>query len=74
MSYAIYAESDSYVHLVTAETSKAVLDLLIEDMSMVGVGFRDLKPASVYAVIKNVEDIEMQNRIFDLIKKAQKEV
>lgn len=72
--FAIYAESDSYVHLVTAPTSQAAVEYLIEDIEGVCVKLGELRPQTVFAVHGRVEDVEMEDRIVDLIKKAQEEV
>lgn len=47
MSYAIYAESNAYVHLVSASTPAGAFDLLTKDLRDTGVQFKEI--LKVYA-------------------------
>lgn len=47
MSYAIYAESNGYVHLVSASTPSGAFELLSKDLLETGVQFKEL--LKVYA-------------------------
>lgn len=68
-TYAIYAESDGYVHLVTGMTETQVVNLLIEDIVSVNVNLRDI--FNVYAVNGRQENVALENRINKLIAQDQ---
>ena len=72
MSYAIYGESDTYVHLVSAETREGVIGLFAADVMSVGVNMKDVY--NIYAVQDNREDKELEDFIMNIIKGAQQEV
>lgn len=69
MSFAIYAESDTYVHLVGGETAAETFDLFIKDLNECGVKIKDV--FNVYAVNGKDEAIELENVINEMIRDAQ---
>lgn len=71
MSFAIYGESDSYVHLVTAETSEKALSLFLDDIHEVGASLK--RVFNVYAVEGNHEDKDLEDYIENMINEAQNE-
>lgn len=68
MSFAIYGESDTYVHLVAAETKREVVRLFLEDIRSVNKELK--KITNVYAVESNQENIELQRYVEALIIEA----
>ena len=68
MSYAIYGESDSYVHLVTGETPTHALSEFMDDLNSVGVSISNVH--NVYAVNGRQEAVEIENALNQMIKAA----
>lgn len=69
MSYAIYGESDAYVHLVTGETPSHVLSEFMSDLASVGVKLGQVY--NVYAVNGREEAVDVEDTLNNLIKEAQ---
>jgi hypothetical protein len=69
MSYAIYGESDTYVHLVTGKTPSHALSEFFADLDSVGVNIAHI--TNVYAVKGRDEAVELENAINTIIKEAQ---
>jgi hypothetical protein len=65
MSFAIYGESDTYVHLVTADTESEAVALFIDDVNSVGVNLKNVM--NVYAVERNQEAVSLQRYVQALI-------
>lgn len=72
MSYAIYGESDTYVHLVTGDTDAHALSEFMEDIKSVGVTID--KVFNIYAVNGREEAVELENALNAIIANAQQEV
>ena len=66
MSFAIYGESNGYVHLVSADTRAKAVDLFVADIQEVGVDINAVY--NVYAVENNREDKELEDFIEEMIK------
>lgn len=69
MSYAIYGESDAYVHLVTGETPSHVLSEFMSDLASVCVKLGQVY--NVYAVNGREEAVDIEDTLNKLIKEAQ---
>lgn len=69
MSYAIYGESDGYVHLVTGDTPSHVLKEFFADLTSVNVRIEQVY--NVYAVNGREEYKDLEDAIESLIKEAQ---
>lgn len=69
MSFAIYGESDTYVHLVTADTRVDVLNMFLADLVEFGVKIQNV--FNVYAVENNSEDKDLEDFIEKLIESAK---
>lgn len=69
MSYAIYGESDSYVHLVAGETFHSTVVQFIEDVDSVGVLLKDV--FNIFAVHDRQEDVALENYIRELIAESK---
>lgn len=68
MSFAIYGESDTYVHLVTADTKSAVVHLFLQDIESVNKELKNI--INVYAVEGNQENTALERYIEALINEA----
>jgi anion-transporting ArsA/GET3 family ATPase len=68
MSYAIYGESETYIHLVTADTESEVVDLFLEDIKSVNQELKNI--TNVYAVNRNQEASDLERYIESMIKEA----
>lgn len=65
--YAIYAETNTYVHLVSSEDRAGVVELLKEDMSSVGTSLGEV--LVLYAVKDGrFTDIELEDELNNAIK------
>jgi len=69
MSYALYAESEGYVHLVSAESVSETFRRLSEDIDSVGVTFGKL--FNVYACKGGQEFPELEDLVNKYIKENQ---
>lgn len=69
MSYAIYAESEGYVHLVSANTVTEVFNLLTDDIKSVGVTFGQL--FNVYACKGGHEYPDLEDLVNKYIKETK---
>ena len=69
MSFALYGESDGYVHLVAAEDRDEIIDLFIADLAEVNVDITAV--FNVYAVQDNKEDKDLEDLIEEMIKAKQ---
>lgn len=70
MSYAIYGESDTYVHLVSGETPAHALSEFMADLDSVGVNIAHV--SNIYAVNGREEAVELEDAINQIIKDAAK--
>lgn len=70
MSFALYGESQSYVHLVSAETAEKAVSLFLEDLREVGVELKTV--LNIFAVEGNKENKELEDFVTDLIREAGK--
>lgn len=70
MSYAIYGESDTYVHLVTGDTPAHALSEFMADVEGVGVSIAHV--SNIYAVNGREEAVELEDTINKIIKDAAK--
>lgn len=68
MSFAIYGESETYVHLVTGETESEAVELFLEDITSVNQELKNI--TNVYAVNRNQEATSLERYIEALIKEA----
>lgn len=66
MSFAVYGESSSYVHLVSANTREDVIALFVADVNEVGVRLSTVH--NIYAVENNREDKDLEDFIENIIK------
>lgn len=66
MTYAIYAESDGYVHLVSAHSVSDVLNLLTKDIHSVAVKYGQL--FNVYACKDGDECPDLEDIVNKYIK------
>lgn len=72
MSFAIYGESLTYIHLVSAKTRSQALQDFIADIKSVGVD-----PATVYGVVAakgRDEDQKLQNSFYEYVKLEKQNV
>ena len=72
MSFAIYGESLTYIHLVSAETRNQALKDFIADIKSVGVD-----PATVYGVVAvkgRNEDQKLQDAFYEFVKLEKQNV
>ena len=70
MSYAIYGESQTYVHLTSADTREEVVKAFLTDLSDVGVDIAAV--FNIFAVENSREDSELEDEIRYLIAEANK--
>lgn len=68
MSYAIYGESDSYVHLVTGDSAAHALSEFMADIESVGVNIAHV--INIYAVNGREEAVELEDAINKIIADA----
>lgn len=65
--YAIYAETGTYVHLVSSDDRELVVELLKQDMSSVGTSLAEV--LVLYAVKDGrFTDIELEDELYNTIK------
>lgn len=70
MSFAIYGESQTYVHLTSADTREGVICAFLDDVAAVNV---DLSTVfNIFAVEDSREDRELEDEIQFLIDGANK--
>lgn len=69
MTFAIYAESETYVHLVSATSETEVFKLLSEDIKSVGVTFGQL--FNVHACKGGHEYPDLEDLVNKYIKENQ---
>jgi len=69
MSFAIYGESDSYVHLVSAPYESEAIALLLEDISSVDVQLKNV--FNVYATEGRHECKRLEDYVEKLIESAK---
>lgn len=70
MSFAIYGESQTYVHLTSADTREGVIEAFIKDVADVNV---DLSTVfNIFAVENSREDRDLENEILKMIEDAVK--
>lgn len=72
MSFAIYGESDGYVHLVSADTQANAAQLFVDDILEVGVKLGNVY--NIYAVENNREDKELEDFIEKMIEESKQSV
>lgn len=70
MSFAVYGESQAYVHLSSADTREEVVKAFLTDLSDVGVDISTV--FNVFAVEKSREDSDLEDEIRHLIIEANK--
>lgn len=68
MSFAIYGESQGYVHLTSADTRDKVIKAFLTDLSDVGVDISTV--FNVFAVENSREDSDLEDEIRYLISEA----
>lgn len=68
MSFAIYGESQAYVHLTSSDTRDEVIKAFLTDLSDVGVDIAEV--FNVFAVEDSREDKELEDEIRFLINEA----
>jgi hypothetical protein len=66
MSFAIYGESNGYVHLVAGDSRTEVVNLFIEDLQATGVDINEI--FNVFGVENNQEDKELEDCVEKLIR------
>lgn len=71
-SFALYGESDTYVHLVGATTFDEAVRLFLEDVENVGVELKNV--FNVYAAVGNQENRMLENHVIELIENAKNDV
>jgi hypothetical protein len=69
MSFAIYGESDAYVHLVSATSESEAIALLLEDVHSVGVELKNV--FNVYATEGREECKVLEDYVEKLIESAK---
>jgi hypothetical protein len=69
MAFAIYGESEAYVHLVTATSRKKCLSMFLEDVKSVGCHLSHVY--NVYAVENNQECKSLEDEVHDLIEREK---
>lgn len=70
MSFAVYGETQSYVHLISASTREEAVDLFFSDIAQFGCD-----PSSVFnvfAVEGDKEDKELEDLILKVVEEASK--
>lgn len=72
MSFAIYGESNGYVHLIAAETKDKAIELFKQDVNEVGVRLSTI--VNVFAVENNREDKDLEDLIEKMIKDSKQTV
>lgn len=70
MSFAIYGESQTYVHLTSADTRKDVIDAFLNDVACVGVDLATV--FNIFAVENSREDRDLENEILKMIEDSVK--
>lgn len=68
MSFAIYGESQTYVHLTSSDTREGVIQAFIQDVGDVGVELGTV--FNIFAVENSREDMELEDEVRNLIKVA----
>lgn len=70
MSFAIYGESQTYVHLASSDTREGVIGAFLDDLAAVNVELSTV--FNVFAVEDSREDRELEDEIQFLIDGANK--
>lgn len=68
MSFAIYGESPSYVHLVSGDTRNKAINAFIADVQDVGADLASVY--NLFAVENAKEDLELEDFIRQMIEEA----
>lgn len=68
MSFAIYGESPSYVHLVSGDTRNKAINAFIADIQEMGVALSSVY--NLFAVENAKEDLELEDFIRQMIEEA----
>lgn len=68
MSFAIYGESQTYVHLTSGDTREGVIEAFLRDVREVDVDLGSV--FNIFAVENSREDRDLENEVIKLIWEA----